>query len=408
KELTSTDVRQLVNPGETWRLVGHPNPDTETATRVVIARSGRDAGGGVTAGSELMASYVEPGQEQNAIDEMRAQFGPYNPYFEVGGQETDQQAAADREAPIVGRRTTSPERRVGGVTLPEGQQERRNRTARRLRGERAGRRSAERIAETDPLTGVANQAALLKAMPAIEADPNTTVLSSDLGNLKAANKFLGRAGGDQAIKDQAAAMKQAASEHGVTRDVFRDSGDEILAAVPNDKAEAIRKRAQELFVPRKAGQYDVTLDIGAGQTRAEADNDLNARKTGVRFRPLEGDTKTGTYVPTEEPRRPGVQPLPGQQPVVAAPEKGFTRFYRADRSDAEAPMGKGWANSVDYVSQKHGAGQMGGTESVWYVDVPNNKLTERFGDHRAVSYLQTDDFADLGVTEPKLYRRITE
>lgn len=410
KELSATDVRELVNGGETWRMLGHANPDGPAATRVVIARSGRDAAGGVTAGSELMASYVEPGQEQNAIDEMRAQFEPYSPYFEVGGQETDQQAAADRTAPIVGRRTTAPERRVGGVALPPGQQERRNRTARRLRGERAGRRSAERLAETDELTGVANQKAYLKAVPAIEADPNTTIISSDLGNLKAANKFLGRAGGDQAIKDQAAAVKQAALEHGVTRDVFRDSGDEILAAVPNELAEPIRKRAIELFVPRKAGQYDVTLDVGIGQTRAEADNDLNARKTGVRFRPLEGDTKTGTYVPTEEPRRaPGVTPAPGQQPVVPKPSDDVVRLYRADRPDAPEASGQGWANDINYVSQKHGAGQMGGQESIWYIDVPKKQLDESMGDWRSVGITSTSVLEQNGIeVKPQLYRRITE
>src|SRR6476620_4257854 len=81
KELSSADVRELVNDGNTWRLLGHPNPDSPEATRVVIARAGVEGQGGIKPGTELMASYVTPGQEQNAIDEMRAQFGPYEPTF---------------------------------------------------------------------------------------------------------------------------------------------------------------------------------------------------------------------------------------------------------------------------------------------------------------------------------------
>lgn len=97
KELTSAEVQKMAKDGTAWQLLGHQNPDNPEATRIVVARSGRDAAGNILAGDELMASYVEPGQEQNAIDEMRAQFGPYKPYFEVGGNETAAQVVTERE-----------------------------------------------------------------------------------------------------------------------------------------------------------------------------------------------------------------------------------------------------------------------------------------------------------------------
>jgi hypothetical protein len=101
KELSSADVRELVDDGNSWRLVGHQNPDGPEATRIVIARSGVEAKGGIVPGIELMSSYVVPGQEQNAIEEMRAQFAPYEPTFEVGGAETATKAVSERSGELI-------------------------------------------------------------------------------------------------------------------------------------------------------------------------------------------------------------------------------------------------------------------------------------------------------------------
>lgn len=96
KELSSDDVRELVDDGNSWKLLGHQNPNDPLATRVVIARAGVEGQGGIKPGTELLSSYVVPGQEQNAIEEMRAQFAPYEPTFEVGGQETAAKAVEAR------------------------------------------------------------------------------------------------------------------------------------------------------------------------------------------------------------------------------------------------------------------------------------------------------------------------
>lgn len=94
KELSSEDVRELVNEGNSWQLLGHANPDSAEATRVVVARATVEGPEGIQPGTELLSSYVIPGQEQNAIEEMRAQFAPYEPTFEVGGAETAARVAA--------------------------------------------------------------------------------------------------------------------------------------------------------------------------------------------------------------------------------------------------------------------------------------------------------------------------
>nr|AUN37464.1 hypothetical protein [uncultured bacterium] len=259
KELPSDTVRELVDKGQTWALLGHPNPDGPEATRIVVARATVDGPNGVKPGTELMSSYVQPGQEQNAIDEMRAQFGPYQPTFEVGGQET--------AANVVSHRTEA---------------------------------------------------------------------------------------------TSAAADRMAMYARGY-------STEQVEQMTP----EQVRETVARPYVEGEAAQPPG-------------------------WRP--GMPRPQQATSTPEPGQPSVPPVP----------RDHTRFYRADRSDAEGPLGKGWVNSLDYVSQKYGAGQMNGTESIWYVDVPNDKLDERFGDARAVSYLQTGDLGDLDAKKPQLYRRLTE
>lgn len=93
-----------------------------------------------------------------------------------------------------------------------------------------------------------------------------------------------------------------------------------------------------------------------------------------------------------------------QSPVVPPVPAGHTRFYRADRSDAAGPQGSGWARDPEYVSQKYGAGQMGGSESVWYTDVPDKPFLDDVGHIPAVT--STKALKTLGIEpEPKLFRR---
>lgn len=104
-----------------------------------------------------------------------------------------------------------------------------------------------------------------------------------------------------------------------------------------------------------------------------------------------------------------VKTQPSATESVPPPAPDVVRLYRADAPDAPAASGKNWANSVDYVSQKYGAGQMGGEESIWYIDIPKAQLDEAYGDWRAVSGTTMDTLKanDIEV-EPKLYRRINK
>lgn len=100
-------------------------------------------------------------------------------------------------------------------------------------------------------------------------------------------------------------------------------------------------------------------------------------------------------------RQPEAQPT-----TPAEPKQGYTRFYRADRADAPSAQGRGWAQDLNYVSEKYGKGQMGG-ETVWYTDVPAEMLAREYGDARAVGITDTPTLERLGAkVEPKLYRRI--
>lgn len=131
--------------------------------------------------------------------------------------------------------------------------DRRQRQVQTLREERRvlkeQRDVAQREAETDPLTGLGNRAALDKALATAEADPNTSVVVFDANDLGKVNKLTehGHQAGDKLIQRAAGTIKQAAQEFGVSERVFRSGGDEFTALLPKDKAEAIKTRAEELM-----------------------------------------------------------------------------------------------------------------------------------------------------------------
>lgn len=139
-EISPKSIRSIVSEGETYRLEGHPNPDGPGPKRVVVVRAGQDFmanGRLVKAGSELGTSYVDPGNESAAIEELRQQHLPAKPYFDVGGQETAAEAVNARtvETP------RGPERRTEHLPLPAGTAEQPTRpveaTENALRGEAA-------------------------------------------------------------------------------------------------------------------------------------------------------------------------------------------------------------------------------------------------------------------------------
>lgn len=121
KEISPTDIQAIVSEGDTWRLLGHPNPDTPGPKKAVVAYAGRDALG-VRSGDELMTSYSDPGSEAAAIEEMRQQFAPYKPQIEVGGSETAERAVSARSAPDPNLAQSQQKPNESGAPLPKPQQ----------------------------------------------------------------------------------------------------------------------------------------------------------------------------------------------------------------------------------------------------------------------------------------------
>jgi diguanylate cyclase (GGDEF)-like protein len=138
------------------------------------------------------------------------------------------------------------------------------------------RDSARRAAETDPLTGIANRAALDRALPAAEADPNTSVISFDANNFGQINKMFGEDAGDQALKKMADDLTSAAADYGSR--VFRKGGDEFVVLAPADKAEEVREKAEDTFGLLAYDGLDVTITGTIGKTFAEANASLQEAK----------------------------------------------------------------------------------------------------------------------------------
>ena len=119
-EISPSDIRNTVAAGDSWTLLGHENADNAEATRIVVARAGEDVPRlGLKAGDELMSSYVKPGNEQNVIDQMKEQFGPFNPQIEVGGAETTQQVVGERTTEAAATTAEQPAEQAQPVTAAQ-------------------------------------------------------------------------------------------------------------------------------------------------------------------------------------------------------------------------------------------------------------------------------------------------
>ncbi len=206
------------------------------------------------------------------------------------------------------QRTEPLRRKAAEVIAPEVEQE---------------RRSAERAAETDALTGLANRAALDRALPAAEADAATSVIAFDANNFGAVNKKLGHESGDKVLARLARAVQQAAQEAGVGERVFRRGGDEFVVLAPKEMADRIRARAEEIAgVSEIAGgeSTPVSLSGTVGNTFAEADAQLQARKAERKApKPREEDGPDVQQVGSTQPSAPAAvtreETTPNVQPV---------------------------------------------------------------------------------------------
>lgn len=115
------------------------------------------------------------------------------------------------------------------------------------------RDEARRLAETDHLLNIGNLRALERAAPAIDKDPNTVYIFADVNGLKDVNDRAGFAVGSQLLADARDAAVGALTDHGAPHRIFRFGGDELVLAVPKDKAqsilEAIEKNSIKQYGP---------------------------------------------------------------------------------------------------------------------------------------------------------------
>ena len=192
--------------------------------------------------------------------------------------------AAGQEVPAAGPEfrerlldVVDPGRQERLTALAEERRELRGRLAEEIRG----RREAQREAMTDVRTGLGSQRAFVQAQPRFEADPNVSFVELDIRNLSVANNEVGEELGNQLIVEAGAAVRQAASEAGVSdRQVFRSGGDEFTIIAPNEIAEQIRTRAIELMPETDIPGTEFTSGLrgGVGKTAQEASLAVGAAK----------------------------------------------------------------------------------------------------------------------------------
>ncbi len=148
------------------------------------------------------------------------------------------------------------------------------------------RNEAERAANHDALTGLANRCALDRALPVAEDDEGIAVVLFDLNHFGKVNKLRSHAAGDWLLCEFADALRCAALAYEIAPRVFRRGGDEFVALVPTEEAEEFRSSVEVLFgahpvrqlVPNATAVVMVSASGTVGRTFAEADARLQARK----------------------------------------------------------------------------------------------------------------------------------
>lgn len=167
---------------------------------------------------------------------------------------------------------------------------------------RERRDQAERMANTDALTGLANVRAFARAQKSASASDDVIFVMFDGDNFGQINKHCGHQVGDKTIVQMARAIQTVADRYPGMARVFRTGGDEFVVLLepriscllvdasepPNIDwrlmvASEFRDRAERLFgfIPIFTNSEDVTiisLSGGFGHTMEEADRRLAEKK----------------------------------------------------------------------------------------------------------------------------------
>lgn len=141
------------------------------------------------------------------------------------------------------------------------------------------RRSLERLANIDELTGLGNKRALMLALPGAEADPEVAILMFDMNNLGLANKYEGHKAGDRLIRRAARTIQIITKQLTGAARAFRFGGDEFVVFCDVAYSKLLCDEITQSF-----GAYEmrsrtmVTLTGSPGDTLAEADAKLQPLK----------------------------------------------------------------------------------------------------------------------------------
>jgi len=175
------------------------------------------------------------------------------------------------------------------------------------------RRQRDREADmalVDEKTGLPNDRAFNRALPAAEEDLNTAVIFIDVNDFGKVNKKLSDRAGDRMLRYIADYLKQITKQVvGTDTRVFRKGGDEFAILAPADKAEELRRLVMSEFgsletpdIPEalkllggryhdkthgvvgyvRADKTEVSLSAGVGQDKDTADSNTRAIKRHVK------------------------------------------------------------------------------------------------------------------------------
>jgi diguanylate cyclase (GGDEF)-like protein len=216
------------------------------------------------------------------------------------------------------------------------------------------RRSAEREASTDALTGVANQRAWQQARGVetapnsgifkggVDESPNRAVVHMDLDNFKPLNEEHPRKydRGDEALVDIAKQAVRIAREVDPTSQVFRTGGDEFTVATADGKEAEVAKALSERVRHKVgAGFEDVVVSAGHGKTYSEANAAMGKNKIAGKAARTAAklSVDAGAHEAATSPKNDRPEPT---QPQIEAGnfKKGHVRVAGLDIS-VESPKG---------------------------------------------------------------------
>ena len=131
---------------------------------------------------------------------------------------------------------------------------------------------AERVANSDMLTGLANARTLTRVMEleiarAARQGVELTIVLFDVDNLTAFNEANGRAAGDDVLREVAAVVGETVR---FVDTVARWGGDEFMVVAPGAKGTTVARRIVDAVAAR-AGASDKRFTVSAGLARFPAD-----------------------------------------------------------------------------------------------------------------------------------------